>query len=68
MAFSHVPRSQATYMPAVIDDKAPLPPLTAREVCQVLREVTFERRPMVGAAGVPWGQIDNGFLLNPTGC
>jgi len=45
-------------MPAVIDDTDPLPPLTAREVCQVLREVTFERRTMVRAADVPWGQLD----------
>jgi hypothetical protein len=45
-------------MPAVIGDKDPSPRVTGRDVCQVLREVTLERRVLVKAGDGSWGQLD----------
>lgn len=42
--------------------------LSAREVCQLLREVTFERRTMTKVSQASWGEISSGrFLVNVDG-
>ena len=42
--------------------------LSAREVCQVLREVTFERRAMTKVGQTSWGDISTGhFVVNVDG-
>jgi len=40
-----------------------MPALTAREVCQVLREVAFGRRVMVRASPQTWDELYTGILL-----
>ena len=45
----------------VTDDS--LPSLTARDVCQVLREVTFERRTLTRACDQVWGVLDDGLFI-----
>lgn len=39
------------------------PALTARAVCQVLREVTFERRTMTNMGQESWDEIYAGHLM-----
>ncbi len=42
--------------------------LSAREVCQVLREVTFERRTMTKVGQAPWDEVYAGhFVVNVEG-
>lgn len=40
-----------------------LPALTAREVCQVLREVVFGRRPMANVHTQSWGDVYAGHFI-----
>jgi len=40
-----------------------MPALTAREVCQVLREVAFGRRMMVRACAQTWSEVYAGMFV-----
>ncbi|MFY1664027.1 DUF7693 family protein [Pseudomonas sp. Pseu.R1] len=44
-------------MTSMTGDSAPLPELTAREVCQALREVTFGRRTISKVGGHSWDEV-----------
>jgi hypothetical protein len=50
---------QETDPPMTFDDCDHVPPvaLTAREVCQVLREVVFGRRTMAKVGNQSWGEV-----------
>jgi len=39
-----------------------LPPLTAQDVCQVLRDITSERRTMKRACAQSWGEVFAGLF------
>lgn len=46
-----------------------MPALTAREVCQVLRDAIFGRRAMVRVCAQTWGKLHAGmFMVDIDGC
>ncbi|WP_437128629.1 DUF7693 family protein [Pseudomonas antarctica] len=60
----HLPHATSeTALPTEVRDVDENTPLSAREVCQILREVTFERRTMTKVSQASWDEIYAGHFV-----